>query len=138
MSRADERAIGVESRMLDDEQVVARVVAGEVALFEILMRRHNQRLFRVVRAIVRNDPEAEDVVQQAYLAAYGNLAQFAGAARFSTWLTRIGINEALGRTRQRARRAEVELEEQEAMKSPARSPEEQAATREEAAMLEAA
>jgi RNA polymerase sigma-70 factor, ECF subfamily len=130
--------IGAEGHALDDEQVVARVLAGELALFEILMRRHNQRLYRIARSIVRNDLEAEDVVQQAYLAAYANLAQFAGVARFSTWLTRIGINEALARTRLRARRAEVELEEQESMDPEEPSPEDLVANREHATLLEAA
>src|SRR5262245_6263604 len=102
----------VEDRStLQDEQVVARVLAGETALFEILMRRHNQRLFRVVRSIVRADAEAEDVVQHAHIAAFTHLGQFAGEARFSTWLTRIGIREALRRTRRRDRLAEVNLDE---------------------------
>ena len=93
---------------MDDEQVVARVLAGEKAWFEVLLRRHNQRLFRVARAIVKNDAEAEDVVQQAWLSAYSHLAQFESAARFSTWLTRIAVNEALGRLQRGARRGEVE------------------------------
>jgi RNA polymerase sigma-70 factor (ECF subfamily) len=121
---------------LDDQEVVERVVAGERAWFEVLMRRYNQRVFRVARAIVKSDVEAEDVVQQAWLSAYANLAQFASAARFSTWLTRIVINEAVGRMQKSARRAEVELED--VMKSSARNPEEQAAGREEATLLEAA
>jgi RNA polymerase sigma-70 factor (ECF subfamily) len=80
-------------------------------------------------------------VQQAYVSAYTHLDQFAGDARFSTWLTRIAVNEALGRTRQRVRLAEVELEEQGDMKrlaSAARNPEEQASGREQAAILERA
>src|SRR5215831_18665690 len=96
---------------LDDETVVTRVLAGERAWFEVLLRRHNQRLYRVARAIVRSDAEAEDVVQGVWLSAYANLAQFESAARFSTWLTRIAINEALGRIHKSLRRAEVELEE---------------------------
>lgn len=89
---------------LSDEDVVRRVVAGETELFEILMRRYNQRVYRVVRAIVRNDDEAEDVMQQAYVNAYEHLRQFAGDAKFSTWLTRIAINEALARVRKRGLR----------------------------------
>ena len=88
---------------LTDEQVVARVLGGQTALFEILMRRYNERVYRVARAIVRDDGEAEDVMQQAYVNAYANLQQFAGKARFSTWLTRIAINEALARVRRRGR-----------------------------------
>jgi len=121
---------------MEDEQVVARVLAGEKAWFEVLLRRHNQRLFRVARAIVKNDAEAEDVVQQAWLSAYSHLAQFESAARFSTWLTRIAVNEALGRLQRGARRGEVELEEMESMTS--RTPEVEVAGREEARLLEAA
>jgi len=86
-----------------DEQVVERVLAGDTALYELLMRRHNQRLYRVARAILRNDVEAEDVMQDAYVRAYQNLASFEGRAKFSTWLTRIAIHDALGRTRRRSR-----------------------------------
>ena len=84
------------------------MVAGEAALFEILMRRYNQRLFRVARAIVRDEAEAEDVLQQAYVNAFTHLHQFAGAARFSTWLTRIASNEALARLRRRARYVDID------------------------------
>ncbi len=88
---------------LEDEELVARVRAGETELFEILMRRHNQRLFRVTRSITGDDALAEDVMQEAYVRAYENLDQFAGRARFSTWLTRIAVHEALAR-RRRGRR----------------------------------
>ena len=82
-----------------DEEVVARVCAGDTQAFEILMRRYNQRLFRAARAILQNDADAEDAVQQAYLNAYRHLAQFEGRAKFSTWLTRIAVYEALSRRR---------------------------------------
>jgi RNA polymerase sigma-70 factor (ECF subfamily) len=88
---------------LTDEQVVGHVLTGQTALFEILMRRHNERMYRVARAIVRDDSEAEDVMQQAYVNAYANLRQFAGKARFSTWLTRIAVNESLARARRRGK-----------------------------------
>jgi RNA polymerase sigma-70 factor (ECF subfamily) len=91
--------------LLSDEEVVARVLAGDTAMFEILMRRYNQRLYRTARAILRNDGEAEDVMQDAYVRAYQHLDQFAGRAKFSTWLTRIAVHEALARQR-RARRYE--------------------------------
>lgn len=84
---------------ITDEEIVRRVADGDVALFEILMRRHNQRIYRAVRAVLRSDDEVEDVMQQAYLNAYLHLAQFAGEARFSTWMTRIAVNEALARRR---------------------------------------
>ena len=82
-----------------DEEIVARVLVGETLLFELLMRRHNQRVYRTVRAILGADDEAEDVMQQTYLNAYAHLSSFAGQARFSTWLTSIAVNEALGRRR---------------------------------------
>ena len=88
---------------LTDEEIVRRVVDGDTALFEILMRRHNQRVYRAVRAVLRSDDDVEDAMQQAYLDAYRNLRQFAGNAQFSTWLTRIAVNEALARLRKRGR-----------------------------------
>ena len=93
---------------LRDEEVVARVLAGESALFEILMRRYNQRLYRISRVILRDDGEAEDVMQDAYVRAYEHLNQFAGRAAFSTWLTRIAIHEALARKRRRSRVDELD------------------------------
>jgi len=84
---------------LTDEEIVAGVLAGHTALFEILMRRHNERIYRAARAILRDESEAEDVMQQAYVNAYAHLRQFDGRAQFSTWLTRIAINEALARVR---------------------------------------
>jgi RNA polymerase sigma-70 factor (ECF subfamily) len=84
-----------------DEDLVAGVRAGDMALFEEIMRRYNQRLYRVARAIVKDEDEAEDVMQQAYIQAYLHLDSFAGRSRFSTWLTRIAIHEALGRRRGR-------------------------------------
>lgn len=86
-----------------DEQVVAQVLAGETALYEILMRRYNQRIYRAVRAILRDDSEAEDVMQDAYVRAYRHLAQYEGRSSFSTWLTRIAVNEALARVRRKGR-----------------------------------
>ena len=86
-----------------DEEVVARVRAGETPLFELLIRRYNQRLYRVARSILRDEQEAEDVMQHAYVSAFAHLGQFEGRARFSTWLTRIAVHEALARARRRAR-----------------------------------
>jgi len=80
-----------------DEDVVKRVLSGETALYEILIRRYNQRLYRVARSILRDDTEAEDVMQEAYVRAYQHLNQFAGDAKFSTWLTKIAVYEALAR-----------------------------------------
>jgi RNA polymerase sigma-70 factor, ECF subfamily len=93
---------------LTDEEVVQRVLAGEGPLFEVLMRRYNQRLYRVARAILRDEGEAEDVMQQAYVNAYAHLGQFEQRARFSTWLTRIAVHEALARRRRRGRITEMD------------------------------
>ena len=93
---------------LSDEEVVSRVLAGETALFEIVMRRYNQRLYRLARTILRDDSEAEDVMQDAYVRAYEHLYQFAGKAAFSTWLSRIAIHEALARKRRRGRQEELD------------------------------
>ena len=99
--------VASKQELLTDEEVIARVLAGEVGMFEIVMRRHNQRLYRVARAILRNDGEAEDVMQDAYVRAYEHLGQFAGKAKFSTWLTRIAVNEALARQRRGERYQEL-------------------------------
>jgi RNA polymerase sigma-70 factor (ECF subfamily) len=86
-----------------DEDVVRQVLGGDTARYELLMRRYNERLYRAARAITRDDREAEDVMQQAYVNAFTNLRQFNGQARFATWLTRIAINESLARVRRRGR-----------------------------------
>src|SRR5919206_544324 len=86
-----------------DEEVVRRVLDGETAFYELLMRRHNQRLYRVARAILRDDAEAEDVMQDAYVRSYQHLSQFAGRSKFSTWLTRIAVHEALSRAQRQGR-----------------------------------
>jgi RNA polymerase sigma-70 factor (ECF subfamily) len=88
---------------LSDEEIVSRILEGDSALFEVLMRRHNQRVFRAARAILRDEREAEDVMQEAYVNAFAHLAQFNGRAQFSTWLTRIAVNEALARARRKGR-----------------------------------
>ena len=123
--------IGVEiaNSELSDDEVVTRVIEGETALFEILMRRYNRRLFRVTRSIVTNDLEAEDIVQDAYVRAYEHLNQFEGRARFSTWLTKIAIYEAYARVRRIDYRKvdSISLLEDQGldMKSKERNPEQQ-------------
>lgn len=86
-----------------DEQVVQRVLAGQVEVFEILMRRYNSRLYRVAVSITRNPAEAEDVVQDAYVRAYTHLRQYEARAPFATWLTRIAVHEALARSHKQSR-----------------------------------
>ena len=123
-----------------DEEIVARVVAGETALYEQLMRRHNSRVYRAARAILRDDSEAEDVMQDAYVRAYEHLAEFEGRARFSTWLLRIAVNEALARVR-RIKRFDTlgaEHEEPSVSMQLATSPEQHASDVEMRIVLEAA
>jgi len=131
------------SAELTDEEVVTRILNGETALFEILMRRYNQRLYRVARSILRDDGEAEDVMQDAYVRAYQHLGQFAGRAKFSTWLTRIAVHEALARAHRGKRYDALEglsAVQGEAMKfaSAAPSPEQEVATAQSHAILEEA
>jgi RNA polymerase sigma-70 factor (ECF subfamily) len=90
-----------------DEELARRVAGGDQAAFEVLMRRHNQAMFRTARAILRDDAEAEDTLQEAYLQAYRTIDQFRGDARLSTWLARVVANEALARLRKQARRAAI-------------------------------
>lgn len=117
------------TEQLTDGEVVSRVVAGDTALFEILMRRYNQRVYRAVRAVLRADDEVEDVMQQAYLNAFANLRQFAERAQFSTWLIRIAVNEALARLRKRERFAwDGDQDVMSTIESTAPNPEQQAQT----------
>ena len=128
---------------LSDEQIVRQVLQGQTALFEVLMRRHNERIFRAARAIVRDDREAEDVMQQAYVNAYVNLRQFDGRAKFSTWLTKIAVHEAIARARKQGRYEPLERTEPANVEtimatSAGPDPERQAFGRELGALLEAA
>jgi len=118
---------------LSDQEVVRRVLEGETALFELIMRRYNQRLYRVARAILRDDADAEDVMQEAYVRAYEHLGQFAGRSQFATWLTRIAIHEALARLQRRKRtdqlganaRGEIGIDREVDVAASALNPEEQ-------------
>lgn len=126
------------AQALSDEEVVTLVRQGDKALFEVLMRRYNQRLFRVTRSILTDDAEAEDVMQDAYVRAYVHLDQFEGRARFSTWLTRIAVHEAIARSQKRQRLVSVEAEDTMDFKSKMPSPEEEVHTRTIRSILEAA
>ena len=101
----------LQSQLADcpDAALVTLAKAGDEGAIRTLVRRHNQRLFRAARAIVRNDAEAEDVVQASYVSAFTHLASFRGDAELTTWLTRITINEA--NTRLRRRRSLTGLEQ---------------------------
>lgn len=92
---------------LPDAELARQVIAGQAGAFELLMRRHNQALFRTARSILRNDSDAEEVLQEAYLQAYRAMASYRADARLGTWLTRIVIHAAIARARQGQRRAEV-------------------------------
>jgi RNA polymerase sigma-70 factor (ECF subfamily) len=125
--------------LLSDEQAVARICRGESELFELIMRRHNQRLYRAARAILRDEAEAEDVMREAYVRAFAHLDDFAGRASFKTWLTRIAVHEALARRRRRARDGGLdEAEEAMGQARAPRDPETLAAGRELGRLLEAA
>jgi RNA polymerase sigma-70 factor (ECF subfamily) len=123
-----------------DEEILARVSGGDVESFELVMRRYNRRLFRAVRAILKDDAEVEDVIQEAYVSAYAHLADFSGRARFSTWLTRIAIHEAFGRLRKRRRSEPLDAAngEDDAMLTPVPSPEKHASDGELRKVLEQA
>jgi RNA polymerase sigma-70 factor (ECF subfamily) len=88
-----------------DMQLVRRALAREGDAFRTIMKTNNQRLYRIARGVVRNDSEAEDIVQEAYVRAFAHLDAFRGTSSLSTWLSRIVINEALGRLRKRRRTA---------------------------------
>ena len=134
--------INSEVQAWSDEEVVGRVLAGETALFEILMRRHNQRIYRIVRGILDNDGEAEDVMQDAYVRAYQYLRQFEGRSTFVTWLTRIAMHEALARAERLKRQTSLDagevLADMKLTLASSDSPERNVANRELKSALEAA
>ena len=137
-----------ESSALPDAEIVRRVRAGERALFEILMRRHNQRVYRAARAVVKDEAEVEDVMQQAYINAFTHLDQFEERSQFSTWLIRIALNEAFGRRRKMQRNESMTAtqsaqdedhgELMDTIASPQADPERQAYAQELGRVLEAA
>ncbi len=129
---------------LPDAEVVARVRAGERSLFEVLVRRHDRRVYRTIRAILHDEDEVEDAMQQAWVQAYLHLGDFQGNAAFSTWLVRIAANEALQRLRRMGplaavpRRGDAEEEREDDVMSPGEDPEDRAAAREAIRLLERA
>src|SRR6266850_6300377 len=134
-----------DAAALPDTAIVRRVRAGDRALFEILMRRHNQRVYRVVRAVMKDEADVEDVMQQAYINAFTHLHQFEERAQFSTWLTRITVHEALARRRRRKAHTTTSMadrdehgESMDALIAPEPDPERQAYAAELARVLEAA
>jgi RNA polymerase sigma-70 factor, ECF subfamily len=128
------------SAAMTDEEVVSRVLGGDTPLFEVLMRRHNERVYRAARAILRDDKEAEDVTQEAYVNAYAHLRQFDGRAKFSTWLTKIAVYEALLRAKRRTRYEPLDDRAEETLMptTPSPDPEQQAFGGELRALIETA
>ena len=110
METVQQRAAVTEG--LDEAELVRRMLARDSDAFRAVMQAHNRRLYRIARSILRNDAEAEDVVQEAYVRAFTHLASFRGDASLATWLSRIAMNEALGRLR--VRRPTTDLSEVEA------------------------
>ncbi len=127
---------------LPDDEIIRQVLDGNTGLFELLMRRYNERVYRAARAIVRDEQEAEDVMQEAYVSALTHLRQFNGAARFSTWLTSIVINESLARVRRRVKHEAFDDErsavEPSVSSRPSENPERSAFTEELRGLLEGA
>jgi RNA polymerase sigma-70 factor (ECF subfamily) len=107
MEKVHQRAAVAEG--LDEAALVRRMLARDGDAFRSVMQAHNRRLYRIARSILRNDAEAEDVVQEAYIRAFTHLEGFRGDASLATWLSRITMNEALGRLR--ARRPTTDLSE---------------------------
>ena len=102
LSVAESQA-GPDQDPLQDMELVSQVLAGNPGAFEELVRRHDRRVYRVTLAITQNPDDAEDAMQDAFVKALEHLDQFAGGSRFSTWLTRIAVNESLQRLRKRGR-----------------------------------
>jgi RNA polymerase sigma-70 factor (ECF subfamily) len=100
-------SVKTPAKALSDLEIAQRIAAGDRDVLERLMRQNNQRLYRTARSILKDDAEAEDAVQEAYLLAYQAMAGFRGGSSLSTWLVRIVVNEAIARVRKRGRRAEV-------------------------------
>lgn len=120
---------------LSDEELIGRIRGGDRDAYASLMRRHNARIYRAIRGVIRNESEVEDVMQEAYVRAYAHLAEFRAEAKFSTWLTRIALHEAFARVRKARRFALGNEEETAAMEA---TPEEQASDREMKVVLESA
>jgi RNA polymerase sigma factor (sigma-70 family) len=95
---------------ITDEQVISRVLGGERDAYEVIVRRHNLKLYRVARGILKEEEEIEDVMQEAYLKAFEKLHQFKGKSSFSTWLTRILINSAFARFNEQKRHKMLDLD----------------------------
>jgi RNA polymerase sigma-70 factor (ECF subfamily) len=102
----------VDEPVSDELALVQSAKAGDVSAFEELVKRYDRNVFRIAQHITQNREDAEDVVQDAFLKAYSNLAQFQGQSKFYTWLVRIAVNEALMKLRRRRPERMVSLDEE--------------------------
>lgn len=125
-----------------DEEVIQRVLEGDTPAYELLVRRYNQRVYRIVRSILHDDSESEDVMQEAYVRAYQHLAEFEGRSKFSTWLGRIAIHEAIARSERSRRFEPIESPTESSggvvIRDKGMSPEQKAAISEARSLLERA
>jgi RNA polymerase sigma-70 factor (ECF subfamily) len=127
-----------------DEEIVAQTLAGDTNAFEVIVRRHGKRLFAVAVSVLRDEAEAEDVVQDTYVSAFEHLYQFAGRARFSTWLARIALYKALAKLSSRNRTQSLEYEDSDgevqeyAVPDTSPNPEQRVAHRQHATLLHSA
>jgi len=96
---AGETMSSLTQEAVSDRQAVDRVLQGDTGSFELIMRRHNRRLYRIARGILRSEAEAEDAVQESYVRAFEKLEDYRGNGPFSAWLAKIAVNESLGRVR---------------------------------------
>jgi RNA polymerase sigma-70 factor, ECF subfamily len=138
----DRQELSSTATDVSEDALVARARSKDAAAFELLMRRHNQRVYRVVRSVLHDPSEIEDVMQQAYLQAFAHLDQFGGSARWSTWVCRIAFNEALARLRQRGRLVSIDTVSEQDMShritAPTSDPEQDIVGRELCRVLERA
>lgn len=137
------QALAEQPQDWTEEKIIEGILGGNGSLYELLIRRYNRRLYRVIRAILRDDAETEDVMQEAYVRAYQHLRDFAGRSSFSTWLIRIGVHEALARVKKSQRTVTSDFESEEAEMAELlavtdNSPERQTATEETRVTLERA
>jgi RNA polymerase sigma-70 factor (ECF subfamily) len=148
MKLVDSDVASSPTAVLPDTEIVRKIREGETALFEVLMQRHNRRVYRAVRAVMNEEVDVEDVMQQAYINAFTHLYQFEERAQFSTWLIRIALNEAFARRRKMKApesvvRIHVELDDDrggymDTLISPGADPERRAYAEELRRVLEAA
>lgn len=103
---------------LSEEQIISRITSGERELFEILLRRNNQKLYRVIRSYIKDPFDIEDIMQNTYIKAFENLVRFKFQSEFSTWLIRIGINECLAKLQKRNKLITLPIDEHNTIEMP--------------------